>query len=59
LASRSLSRDVHARQAHRARGQLERALDIAGWPYSSRLSFWIDVLIAIEEAAWALTEPAP
>jgi hypothetical protein len=39
------------RQAQAARGQLELALDFAGWPWSRRLSLWIDCLVILEEGA--------
>ncbi len=32
-----------------ARGEIEAALDGADWPWSRRLSFWIDALIIVEE----------
>ena len=38
-----------ARAARDARATLEDALDAAGWPWSRRLSFWLDVLLALEE----------
>ncbi len=34
-----------------ARGELERALDGLGWPWSRRLSSWLDCLLTIEEGA--------
>ncbi len=36
-------------EARAARGQLELALDGAGWPWSRRLSLWIDALVILEE----------
>jgi uncharacterized protein DUF3854 len=39
------------RQAQAARWQLELVLDFAGWPWSQRLSFWLDALVILEEAA--------
>jgi len=38
-----------ALEARHARGQIEAAVDAAGWPWSRRLSFWIDLLLLIEE----------
>jgi hypothetical protein len=42
---------VNARkvEARAARGQTEHALDRAGWPWSLRLSRWIDALVVLEE----------
>ena len=37
--------------ARAARRELEAALDVAGWPWSERLSRWFDALILLEEAA--------
>lgn len=37
------------RQARAARGQIERALDGAGWPWSRTLSLWLDHLSVIED----------
>jgi hypothetical protein len=39
------------RQARAARGQVEDALDANGWPWSLRLSRWLDALITIEETS--------
>ena len=39
----------HHLQARAARGQMELALDAAGWPWSRRLSLWIDALVVLEE----------
>jgi len=36
--------------ARDARAILETALDSAGWPYSRRISLWLDGLIHLEEA---------
>jgi hypothetical protein len=35
--------------AQAARRQLELALDGAGWPWSRRLSLWLDCLVMFEE----------
>jgi hypothetical protein len=40
----------HAVEARAARGQVEAALEAAGWPWSARLSAWIDVLVVLEES---------
>jgi hypothetical protein len=45
------ARDVHREHAREARRIVEHALDAAGWPWSERLSRWIDGLIVIEENA--------
>ncbi len=37
--------------ARAARGEIEAALDGAGWPWSRRFSLWIDVLVIVEEGA--------
>lgn len=37
--------------ARAARGHVEAALDGNGWPWSRRLSFWLDVLLIIEESS--------
>ena len=37
--------------ARDARRELEDALDATGWPWSERLSRWLDALITTEEAA--------
>jgi hypothetical protein len=39
---------LHARAA---RGQLELALDAAGWPLARQISLWIDGLVILEESA--------
>jgi hypothetical protein len=39
------------RHARAARGQLELALDAAGWPWSKSVSLLIDALVILEEAA--------
>lgn len=36
-------------EAQLARADLEMALDSAGWPWSRRVSLWLDLLIVIEE----------
>lgn len=36
--------------AQAARAAVEAALDAAGWPWSRRLSLWIDALVIVEEA---------
>jgi len=36
-------------EARAARGDLEAALDVAGWPYSRHLSLWLDALLVIGE----------
>jgi len=37
-------------QARAARGDIETALDCAGWPWSRSLSLWLDALLTIEGA---------
>ena len=37
-------------QARAARPIIEAARAAAGWPWSRRLSLWIDVLVVLEEA---------
>lgn len=37
--------------AHAARRQIEDTLAANGWPWSRRLSLWIDALILLEECA--------
>jgi hypothetical protein len=39
----------HEETARAARRELEAALDAAGWPWSRRLSHWIDALVVIAE----------
>jgi hypothetical protein len=39
-----------ALQARAARALMELALDHAGWPWSRRLSLWIDLLVLLEES---------
>lgn len=36
-------------EARAARRQLELALDSAGWPWSRRISLWLDYLVILEE----------
>jgi len=38
-----------AAQAKAARGEIEAALDASGWPWSRRLSLWLDALVLMEE----------
>lgn len=38
-----------ARELRDARATLEDALDLAGWPWSWRLSRWVDSLLVLEE----------
>jgi hypothetical protein len=40
---------VSAAIARATRGVVEDALDSAGWPWSRRLSLWLDALLIIEE----------
>jgi hypothetical protein len=40
-----------AEEARSARGEVEGALARRGWPYSRRLSLWVDSLLVIEENA--------
>jgi hypothetical protein len=47
LTSWRLSRQHEAREA---RAQIETGLDMAGWPWSRRLSLWIDTLVVIQES---------
>jgi len=35
--------------ARQARATIEMALDRAGWPWSLRLSRWLDLLVIVEE----------
>jgi hypothetical protein len=42
---------MRAAQARQARAIVETALDRAGWPWSARLSRWLDALVVLEEAA--------
>jgi hypothetical protein len=37
--------------AREGRRQIALALGAAGWPWSRRLSLWIDALVTIEERA--------
>jgi hypothetical protein len=36
-------------EARAARRQVEEALGGAGWPWSRRLSLWLDALLMLEE----------
>jgi hypothetical protein len=36
-------------EARAARTELEMALDAAAWPWSLRLSRWLDALLVLEE----------
>ena len=38
-----------AAQARTARGNLEAVMDGVGWPWSLRVSRWVDLLVVIEE----------
>jgi hypothetical protein len=44
---RSVSQSLEARAALL---DVEAALDAAGWPWSCRLSLWIDMLVILAEA---------
>jgi hypothetical protein len=46
---RAVTRFVRRRAARAARAIAEAALDLAGWPWSLRLSRWLDALIILEE----------
>lgn len=37
-------------QARAARGEIEAALEDRGWPWSWRLSVWLDALVVLEES---------
>ncbi len=37
-------------QAWAVRGEVEAALDHAGWPWSRRLSLWLDALLVLQES---------
>jgi len=37
-----------AQQVRTARGEIEAALDAAGWPWSRTLSRWLDCLVVLE-----------
>lgn len=43
--------ETRRRGAQAARAQIESALAVAGWPWSSRLSAWLDALVILEEGA--------
>jgi hypothetical protein len=40
---------VNVALARAARADVEAALDVAGWPWSRRLSTWLDALVIIIE----------
>jgi hypothetical protein len=40
---------VSAALARAARGVVEAALTVAGWPWSRRLSLWLDALLILED----------
>src|SRR5262249_19156631 len=42
-------RALMRRHVQAAREQIEKVLNGAGWPWSSRLSYWIDVLVVLEQ----------
>jgi hypothetical protein len=42
---------MSAAHARGSRGIAEAALDSAGWPWSRRISLWLDALVMIEERA--------
>lgn len=44
-STRAIARD--------ARREIESALDAAGWPWSRRLSLWLDALSVLEESPGA------
>lgn len=48
MATRSIAYEGRE-QARAARRDVEAALDVAGWPWSLRLSRWVDLLVTIEE----------
>jgi len=39
----------HARAANAARGEIEDIIAGHGWPWSRRLSLWLDVLLVLGE----------
>lgn len=49
-AVNAADRDRLAAEAQAARAEIEAALDLASWPWSTRLSLWIDALVTLEEA---------
>lgn len=40
---------THHARARASRGEIEDALEQAGWPWVLRLSRWIDALVILEE----------
>jgi hypothetical protein len=42
---------VTATLARAARGITETALDASGWPWSRRLSLWLDALLILSEGS--------
>ena len=40
---------AHAVETKAARLDVETALEACGWPWSRRLSLWIDALVLLEE----------
>lgn len=40
---------THRQAARAARRIVELALDAAGWPWSRRLSLWLDALVILDE----------
>lgn len=47
--NRTLGSEGPRQQARAARAVVEAALASAGWPWSRRLSLWIDALVLLEE----------
>jgi hypothetical protein len=45
----ALPRQDAPREARAARAEFEAALDVVGWPWSPRVSWWLDALVVIEE----------
>ncbi|MDP3938176.1 MAG: hypothetical protein Q8R92_08560 [Deltaproteobacteria bacterium] len=45
----SLTRNPVALEARAARGIVETAFDRHGWPWSGRISLWLDALVLLEE----------
>lgn len=44
------TRNTSALEARAVRAITESALERAGWPWSRRISLWLDVLLTIEES---------
>lgn len=42
---------ARAAEARAARAEIEAALDATRWPWSRRLSLWLDALVIREESA--------